>query len=270
LGDTAVTREGTASANSASDACAGTSPRYCIVIPTYDNPRTIAGVVEKARAVLPDIIVVNDGSAAEGRAACVAIAGAGAARVVHRDRNGGKGAAVKAGFALARQLGFSHVLQVDADGQHDLGSAARFLEASRCQPDALINAYPLYDDTAPAVRRIARKFTQFWVDLEVGRGVIKDAMIGFRIYPLEAVERIGPTGDRMDFDIEVAVRLAWSGVAVVNLPVQVRYFSAAEGGVSHFRPLWDSLHFSWLHSKLCTVRCMRAVLGGASVPRLTS
>jgi len=249
---------------------AGVGPRTCIVIPTYDNPRTIAAVVDKARAVLHDVIVVDDGSGPEGRAACEAVAASGAAHVHHRQRNGGKGAAVKSGFEVARNLGFTHVLQVDADGQHDLSYCQQFLEASKGQPDALIIAYPQYDESVPAVRRIARKFTQFWVDLEVGKGVIKDAMIGFRVYPLDAVGRIGPTGDHMDFDIEVAVRLAWSGAPVVNLPVEVRYLSADEGGVSHFQPLWDNLRFSWLHSKLCTLRCVRAVLGGASVPRLTS
>ena len=80
-------------------------------------------------------------------------------------------------------------------------------------------------------------------------------MIGFRVYPLDAVERIKVPGNRMDFDIEVAVKLAWAGVKVLNESVPVRYLAEEEGGVSHFQMFWDNARFSWLHSKLCTLKC---------------
>jgi polyprenyl-phospho-N-acetylgalactosaminyl synthase len=231
--------------------------RCCLLVPTYDNPLTVRAVVEAGREHLADVVVIDDGSGPEGRRACEQIAADGLAHVHHRARNGGKGAAVKTGFEVARARGFTHVLQVDADGQHDLRAIPRFVaHAHRC-PDAFVVGYPEYDDSAPPVRRWARKFTRFWVDLEAGRGVIRDSMIGFRVYPLDAVARTPASGNRMDFDIEVAVRLAWSGIPVINEPVHVRYLEAAEGGVSHFQLFWDNARFSWLHSKLMTIKCTR-------------
>lgn len=229
--------------------------RCCILVPTYDNPLTVRAVVEEARRHLPDIVVIDDGSGPEGRRACERLAEDGLAVVHHRARNGGKGAAVKTGFSVARREGFTHVLQIDADGQHDLDAIPRFLGRGEAEPRALIIGYPEYDDSVPAVRRIARKFTRFWVDLETGRGVVRDSMIGFRVYPLALVEQLRVAGDRMDFDIEIAVRIAWSGAPIINEPVEVRYLSADEGGVSHFQMFWDNVRFSWLHSKLCTIKC---------------
>jgi glycosyltransferase involved in cell wall biosynthesis len=228
------------------------------LVPTYDNPRTVRGVVERIRARGLDVLVVDDGSGPDGRAACEAIAADGLATVLHRPENGGKGAACKHGFRKARELGYSHAFQIDADGQHDLDRIEAFAEAARSNPDALILGYPEYDATAPRSRRIARGLTDFWVAVEVGgRGKIRDAMIGFRIYPLAVVAELEHVGDRMDFDIEVAVEAVRRGAPTVNLPVAVRYLSVDEGGVSHFHPLRDNLRFAWLHSKLCTLGCMR-------------
>ncbi len=234
--------------------------RVCVVIPTYDNPLTIRRVVEAAREHVDTVIVVDDHSAAEGEAACAALATDGLATVTRRARNGGKGAAVKTGLAHAAALGMTHAFQIDADGQHDLSQMPAFVAASAARPDAAIFATPVYDASAPAARLAARKFTKFWVDLEAGRGVIGDAMVGFRIYPLAATQAIRVRGDRMDYDVEVAVRLAWAGVPIVNLPVAVIYPDAASGGVSHFQPWRDNLRFSWLHSKLCTTKAVRRVL----------
>ncbi len=225
----------------------------CAVVPTYDNPRTVAAVVETLGAHGLAVVLIDDGSAAEGRAACAALGASGAATVRRHDRNRGKGAAVKTGFAVARELGFSHALQVDADGQHDLGRVPEFVAAARAAPEALVLGYPQYDETVPRVRAVGRRFTTMWVALEVGRQVtVADAMIGFRVYPLAAVERLGRTGDRMGFDVEVIVRLVRCGTPVVNLPVAVRYLTPEAGGVSHFRPLRDNLAFAWLHARLCT------------------
>jgi glycosyltransferase involved in cell wall biosynthesis len=227
--------------------------RCCAVIPTYDNPMTLRAVVDGVRQTVPDVIVVDDGSAPAGRAACERVAAQGLAIVEHRHRNGGKGAAMKTGFEVARRHGFTHVLQVDADGQHDLTATARFVERARSHPNALVIGFPEYDASAPALRRTARKFTRFWVDLECGRGIIRDTMIGFRVYPLDAVGRTRVAGNRMDFDIEIAVKLVWAGVRVFNEPVRVRYLAPEEGGVSHFAMFWDNARFVWLHSKLCTL-----------------
>lgn len=229
--------------------------RPCIVIPTYNNPLTIRGVVEEARTVLADVIVVDDGGDEGAKAVLQRIEEDGLAQVVYRARNGGKGAAVKSGFTAARAAGFTHALQIDGDGQHDLDVLPEFLERARLSPTALVIAYPSYNETVPKHRLIARKFTNFWVNLEVGgEGIVYDAMVGVRVYPLDIVEQLPVRGNRMDFDVEIAVRYAWSGFPIQNLPVPVRYLAEEEGGVSHFRVFEDNLRFSLLHSRLCMTR----------------
>jgi len=230
--------------------------KACAIVPVYDNPRTIAGVVDRIREHLADVLVVDDGSGPETTAVLEQLASGARATVLKRDRNGGKGAAVKDGFQWARDHGFTHAFQIDADGQHDLGQIPAFVDAGRAQPDALVVAYPEYGDDAPASRVQARRITAFWVAVEVGRAVIRDAMIGFRLYPLGGTSGL-QAGDRMEFDIEIAVRAAWAGVPIVNLPVAVRYPSAEEGGVSHFRMVRDNLRISWLHTRLTTGAILR-------------
>jgi len=234
------------------------SPKICALLPTYDNPRTVRAVVEGLRALELPVVVVDDGSAAEGRAACAALQRDGLADVVHHDHNRGKGAACRTGFRRARELGYTHAFQIDADGQHDLRRVPAFVAAAIEHPDALILSFPEYDDSAPRHRLIARRITHFWVSLEVGgRDVIQDGLIGFRVYPLAAVERLRGFGTGMEFDVDIAVRLVRAGVEPINLPVPVRYRDADEGGVSHFRPVRDNLRLGWMHCKLCTLGCMR-------------
>jgi len=241
--------------------------RPCAVIPTYDNPRAVRGVVERVREHLQNVIVVDDGSGPEGRAACEALARAGLA-IVHRlPQNGGKAAAVKAGFDVAAARGFTHAFQVDADGQHGIACAPDFLRAAAERPDALVLGYPIYDATAPRTRTTARRVTKFFVDLEVGRDRVRDALIGCRVYPIDAARRCRARGNRMEFDVEIVVRMARAGVPIVNLPVQVRYLSADEGGISHFRPVRDIVRLSWMHSRICTGISMRWFFGKLGLVR---
>lgn len=236
--------------------------RPCALVPTFDNPATVRGVVERLREHLPDVLVVDDGSGAAGREACASLQRDGLATVHHLPHNKGKGAAMKEGFALLQQRGFTHAMQVDADGQHDLAAVAEFLRTAAAAPDALVLGHPVYDHTVPLVRLKLRKLSQFWVDVETGRkGLIRDALIGFRVYPLASTIRIGARGDRMEYEVEIAVRMARAGVPIVNLPVGVRYLARAEGGVSHFRPLRDNVRLSWMHCRICTAMSMRAVFG---------
>ncbi len=123
---------------------------------------------------------------------------------------------MKTGFLAARELGCTHALQVDADGQHTTSDIPRFLEAARGDPEALVLGSPLFDDSAPRSRLIGRKITQFWTNIETFGRVIHDPMCGFRVYPLDAAIRARAWGDAMDFDPEIAVRLCWSGVRVLN------------------------------------------------------
>lgn len=236
--------------------------RPCALVPTFDNPATVRGVVERLREHLPDILVVDDGSGAAGREACASLQRDGLATVHHLPQNRGKGAAMKEGFALLQQRGFTHAMQVDADGQYDLAAVPEFFRAAAAAPDTLVLGHPVYDHTVPLARLKLRKLSQFWVDVETGRkGLIRDALIGFRVYPLASTIRVGARGDHMEYEVEIAVRMARAGVPIVNLPVGVRYLAKAEGGVSHFRPLRDNVRLSWMHCRICTALSMRAVFG---------
>ena len=235
--------------------------RPCVIVPTYNNPATIRRVVEAARQYVPDVIVVDDGGHEKARLEVAALGAEGLAQVHHRAENGGKGAAVKDGLRLARDAGFTHALQVDADGQHALDDIPELLRAAEATPAALVLGQPVYDESAPRGRMAARKIMKFWIAAEVGRGVIRDAMCGFRVYPLPLSAQVRAKGDRMDFDPEIAVRLVWAGAPVVHVPTKVRYLTEGEGGVSHFLAVKDNVLISLMHSRLMTARIMSAVLG---------
>ncbi len=232
-------------------------PRTCAVIPTYDNPLTIAGVVAEVRRHLDDVLIVDDGSHEEGRRALDGLAAAGLARVIRRARNGGKGAAVKTGLAAARELGFSHALQIDADGQHDTADIPKFLARAAERPQAAVLGHPVYDASMPRGRIAAHALTNFMVFLQTGGRIIVDPQCGFRVYPVEPALAVGARGDRMSFDIEIAVRLAWAGVPIINVPTGVRYLPRADGGTSHFRPVRDNVAISWMHTHLLFVSVLR-------------
>lgn len=114
----------------------------------------------------------------------------------------------------------------------------------------MICGYPVYDDSVPRARLYGRYATHIWVWINTLSFAIKDSMCGLRIYPLAATLRVVERqriGRRMDFDTEIAVRLYWSGMGVVNLPTRVRY---PEDGVSHFRVWRDNLLISAMHTRL--------------------
>jgi glycosyltransferase involved in cell wall biosynthesis len=226
--------------------------RPCAIIPTYDNPRSIAQVVESVRVHLRDVIVVDDGSAEPTQRVLAELAARGDAEVVRREHNGGKGAAVKHGFAVAQARGFTHALQIDADGQHCSADIPRFLEAARVEPTALILGAPQFSADAPKARLWGRGVSIFFVQLETAGRAIIDPLCGYRVYPLAAALACVPRADHMQFDPEIAVRMVWQGVPVRNLPTCVAYISRADGGVSHFKLVRDNLRISLMHSRLMT------------------
>lgn len=234
-------------------------PRYCAVIPTYDNPATVAQVAARVREWIDDVIVVDDGSAAPGLEAVRALGESGVATVHFRAQNGGKGAAVLTGLELAQARGFTHALQIDADGQHDTTDVPRLLEASRLAPTALVLGQPVFDDTAPKSRRRARKITHVLCAIEAGTLRLGDPLCGFRVYPIAASLAARARGRKMDFDPEVAVKLWWGRTPIVHVLVKVRYFTAAEGGVSHYQLVRDTARIGWMHVRLCTWALLRAL-----------
>lgn len=227
------------------------NPRLCIVIPCYNHGALIGATVARLTPYGLPILVIDDGSDAATAAALQELAGRESlVRLFRRVTNGGKGAAVMHGLREAHSAGFTHALQIDADGQHDAGDIPRFMEAGRRHPEAVIVGRPVYDASAPRGRLYGRYITHVWVWIETLSLAIGDSMCGFRLYPLTAavslIDRVRlPT--RMSFDIEVLVRLVWAGVPIENLSTRVTY---PEGGISHFRMLRDNLGISATHTRL--------------------
>ena len=246
--------------------------RPCVLIPTYDNPATIAAVVERAHGHWPHVLVVDDGSGAEARAQIDALAARGLAQVHRRARNGGKGAAVKDGLRAARALGYTHALQIDADGQHAIDDIPRFLAEARDAPECLVLGQPVFDASIPAARLHGRRISIFWAAVETFGDRVGDPLCGFRVYPIAEALAAGARGDRMDFDPEVVVRMVWRGVPVRKLQTRVRYIPAAQGGVSHFQTFRDNVRISAAHTRLVFGAILRALgmLGRRLIPAGTS
>lgn len=170
--------------------------------------------------------------------------------LLERSVNGGKGAAVVDGFKSAIREGYSHAIQIDADGQHNVADLLTFLQESKLKPQAMILGLPYYQADAPKSRRYGRQFTNLWIWINTLSMAIGDGMCGFRLYPLAAVERLlkdVSLENGMAFDIDIVVRLLWQGVEVVNVPTLVSY---PVDGVSHFDLWTDNLRISRTHASL--------------------
>ncbi|MEP2651987.1 MAG: glycosyltransferase family 2 protein [Paraglaciecola sp.] len=226
-------------------------PQYCIVIPNYNHGDVIEDTITSLIKFSLPIILVDDGSEPLTQKVLSKInENYAEVLLLRRDKNGGKGAAVNTGLVKAYEMGITHALQIDADGQHDLADVDTMLAESRSNPKALISGRPIYDDSISKGRYYGRFITHFWVWIETLSLQIKDSMCGFRVYPLEAYAELIKQvnlGTRMDYDIEVMVRLFWQGVNVRFIATKVHY---PEGGVSHFNALQDNWLISKMHSKL--------------------
>lgn len=230
--------------------------KYGIVVPVYNHGKPAYYETETLIGFGYPVILVNDGSLDDTKAWLEKAKGLSSlVTVVTLDKNSGKGGALKAGFKTAQEMGLSHVLQVDADGQHDLSRIPHFIALSEENPDAQIIGYPEYDDTVPESRKEGRKIANNSCAVALlSRTAVKDAMCGFRVYPVDkAVEVLshGIFDLRMGFDIEIVVKLYRKGVRVVNESVKVTY---PEGGTSNFHMVRDNVRISLVFTRLiCTV-----------------
>jgi glycosyltransferase involved in cell wall biosynthesis len=229
--------------------------RPLILIPSYNTGPILLETVTAAVALLTPVWVIFDGSddgSPDLIADLVATDGE-ILKVLQLKRNAGKGAAILHALREAILAGFSHILTMDADGQHPAGKVREFFRWSAAHPEAAVFGRPIFDASAPALRVNGRKVSNFWANLETLGWGIDDSLFGMRLYPardLLAVLESTPFARRFDFDPEVAVRLAWRGVPIINLPTPVRYPSKEEGGISQFRYLRDNVLLSWMHIRL--------------------
>lgn len=222
----------------------------CAVIPVYNHETAVPAVVEALQAAGLPCVLVDDASSPACSAVLAELALHEHIYLVRLAVNQGKGGAVMAGLREASRLGFTHALQVDADGQHDLSDVTAFIQASQHSPEALICGYPQYDASVPKGRLYARYLTHVWVWINSLSLSIPDSMCGFRVYPLAPTLALLDSvklGKRMDFDPEILVRLAWRNQPMQWLATKVHY---PQDGLSHFRLFHDNALISAMHTKL--------------------
>lgn len=225
--------------------------RVCAVVPVYNHGAFVGSVVAALLRHGLSVVLIDDGS--EPQCAAVLDTLASSTATVHLVRlphNEGKGAAVMAGLEAAASAGFTHALQVDADGQHALEDVPRFVALAHQRPDDVICGQPVFDASVPRKRLYLRYLTHVMVWVNTLSLELVDSMCGFRMYPLErtlSVIQAEPPGRRMDFDVEVLVRLYWRGLSVSWVPTRVTY---PIGGVSQFRLFRDNLLITAMHTRL--------------------
>ncbi len=223
----------------------------CFVVPVYNHEKPLPGVIDQLKQYKIPCLLIDDGSdpSCAGVIQEIPQLEAWVSAITHSN-NLGKGAAIKSGLRLAKTLGYSHVFQIDADGQHDLSDVSDFLEMARTHPDCIIIGQPVFDVSIPKIRYYSRYLTHIWVWINTLSFKLKDTMCGFRIYPVALLNEFihhHRTGDRMEFDTEILVKLFRQQVCIESLPTKVNY---PEDGLSHFRLWQDNALISRMHATL--------------------
>jgi glycosyltransferase involved in cell wall biosynthesis len=230
------------------------STTHLLLIPSYNTGPKVYETVAAARAQWNPVWVVTDGSTDGTPAGLQAMAAADPGlKLIALPANVGKGGALLHALQQAHEAGFTHALTMDSDGQHPAELIPPFMQASIARPETMVLGRPVFDASAPLLRVRGRRVSNWWTNLETLGAGIDDSLYGFRVYPvadLIAVMRGQPWMRRFDFDTEAVVRLAWRGVKPVNLAAPVKYLTAEEGGVSHFRYGRDNALLSWMHLRL--------------------
>ncbi len=244
--------------------------KFGFVIPVYRHGSTLENVVKQLLHYNYPLIVIDDGNDEENRKLINAVAEKyESVSLVTRQKNGGKGRAMTDGIIRAHELGLTHILQVDSDGQHDIGRTDFFLSESEKHPEALICGYPEYDESVPKHRLNGRRIANAWIHIVTLSTEIKDALIGFRVYPVEPyyrmIRRHTIIDTHMGYDTDILVHYSWKGVQIISQPVKIRY---PEDGISTFRMVRDNLHISLTFARLCIGMILRLpVLLGRKIRR---
>lgn len=223
----------------------------CAVIPTYNNGKTILKVVEDVKRVLPQVIVVDDGSTdATGQLLEKAAEQQSPSHVLRHPHNKGKGAALRTALAFARAQGFRYAVTIDADGQHSADDIAALLKAEAENPDALVvGSRTLQHENMPGKSTFANRFSNFWFAFQTLQH-LPDTQSGLRVYPLHHLAGLRFVTSRYEGELSLLVFAAWAGVTLVPVPVSV-YYPPKEERVSHFRPARDFARISVLNTVLC-------------------
>ena len=215
--------------------------RVLIVVPVYNNENTVAKVVREISDMGLPLLVVDDGSIDGSVSALADIP----IHLIHFPRNRGKGRAIRSALSWAEDHGYSHIITVDADGQHAAKDIPRFLEKIQESPEKIIIGKRRFGLEVPRASRFGRRWSNMWIRIASGRPT-PDSQSGFRAYPVDRLAPLKFLGSRYEFEVEVLVRAAWAGVELDWVDVSVRYFSS-EQRISHFRPFRDNLRISFIY-----------------------
>ncbi len=219
----------------------------CVIIPTFNNQKTIVSVIEDVKLYCENIVVVNDGSTDNTYELINQISNI---EVISYPKNKGKGNAIQQGFKRALELGFDYAITIDADGQHFAEDLQVFNDKIKEEPDALmIGSRNISADGMPSKSTFANKFSNFWFWVETGQK-LPDTQSGFRLYPIKFYRESRFFTKKYEFEVEVIVRSSWSGIKIIPVPIKVDY---PEDRVSHFRPLPDFARISILNTVLVLI-----------------
>ena len=222
--------------------------KYCVIIPTYNNEKTLEGVISEVVKITKDIIVVNDGST-DGTG--LVLQKFSFLRIISYTRNRGKGYAIRKGFDAAIAGGFNYAVTIDSDGQHYPSDIGKLTGKAREEPDALIvGARTFAPEDLSRGSSFANRFSNFWYRFLTGIR-LPDTQTGFRLYPLDLLKNMRFFTGRYEFELEVLIRTAWKRIKIVSVPIRVCYPSKKER-ISHFRPFTDFARISLLNT-LCLI-----------------
>lgn len=226
--------------------------RPIVVIPFYNHLSGFKKIYADLKKIHTPLLIVDDGSNEFEAKNLEGICKKNNFLYLKLDQNCGKGKAVLEGMKYAIEKGYSHALQIDADGQHEIHDIPSFLELSKKNPKSIISGDPIYGKDAPKSRLYGRKITKFWVWIETFGAKIPDTMCGFRVYPLDCIKKVLPKiyFMRMGFDTEIIVKCYLNGIQIIDVPTRVSY---PKDGISHFNGIRDNFMISLMHTHLCIV-----------------
>ena len=221
--------------------------KICVIVPTYNNHKTLKRVLDSVLLYTSNIIVVNDGSTDSTAQILEAYSHL---VQIHHSKNKGKGMAIRNAFKKALDLNYEYAITIDSDGQHFASDIPGFIAALETDTDVLlIGSRNMAQENVPKKSSFGNKFSNFWFWFETG-SKLEDTQSGFRLYPLKKIP-VQYFTNKFEFEIEVIVRSAWKDIPVKNIPVQVLY--DPEERVSHFRPFKDFTRISVLNTVLVTI-----------------
>lgn len=219
--------------------------KVCVLMPTYNNDRTLKRVIDDVLNYTDDLIIVNDGATDNTSEILKEYSQVGQFTI---PKNKGKGNALQIGFKRAEELGFDFAITIDSDGQHfpeDISVFVDALENSETKNLLLIGARNMEQEGVPGGSSFGNKFSNYWYHLETGIK-LTDTQSGYRLYPLKELNKIKFYTTKFEFEIENIVKAAWRGITVKNVPVKVLYDESER--VTHFRPFKDFARISLLNT----------------------